>query len=164
MSDLPECILERVFDAPRNLVWRAWTDPELLNQWYGPGVETVIHEFNLTPGGFWLNEMKFGANSSFQKVIFCEVEAETRLVWDHCSADADWNVAKSPMMPDWPMKLDTNVTFVAQGDKTLVTLSQTPMDATEAEAACCGKMMSGMDSGWGSGYVIIDKLLAELQV
>ncbi len=58
MSDLPEFAMDRVFDAPRELVWRAWTDPELLHRWYGPGVETVIHKFDLEPCVVWLNEMK----------------------------------------------------------------------------------------------------------
>ncbi len=39
MSDLPTYVLERVFDAPRELVWRTWTDAELLPRWYGPRVE-----------------------------------------------------------------------------------------------------------------------------
>jgi len=52
------------------MVWRAWTDPDLLNRWYGPGAETIIHKFDLQPGGLWLNEMKYGGNSMFQKVIF----------------------------------------------------------------------------------------------
>ncbi len=47
MSESPEFILDRVFNAPRELVWQAWTDPELLHHWYGPGVETVIHKFDL---------------------------------------------------------------------------------------------------------------------
>ncbi len=70
MSELPEYILDRIFDAPRELVWRAWTDPELLHRWYGPGVETIIHEFDLKPGGSWLNEMKWGGNSDFSKMVF----------------------------------------------------------------------------------------------
>lgn len=63
MSDLPEFVLDREFNAPRELVWRAWTDPALLQRWYGPGVETVIHEFDLEPGGVWLNEMKMSGGS-----------------------------------------------------------------------------------------------------
>ena len=49
MSELPEYRLDRVFDAPRELVWRAWTDPEILHRWYGPGAETIIHTFDLQP-------------------------------------------------------------------------------------------------------------------
>ena len=60
MSELPEFVLDREFDAPRDMVWRAWTEPELLSRWYGPNIETIIHKFELEPGGVWLNEMKNG--------------------------------------------------------------------------------------------------------
>ena len=69
MSELPEYVIDRVFDAPREMVWRAWTDPELLPRWYGPGAETTIHKFDLQPGGMWLGEMKWGGNSDFSKVV-----------------------------------------------------------------------------------------------
>jgi len=163
MSELPEFVLEREFNAPRELVWRAWTDPELLVRWYGPGVETVIHKFDLEPAGVWLNEMKMSGDSNFQKIIFKEVTRPEKLVWHHCSADADWNIAANPMMPDWPRILLTTVTFEERGDRTNVRLSQIPVDATDAEIACFAKMKDGMSAGWGSGYAIIDDVLAELQ-
>ncbi len=163
MSDLPEFVLDREFDAPRELVWRAWTDPKFLQRWYGPGVETVIHKFDLEADGVWLNEMKMSGGSNFQKIIFKEVSKPDKLVWHHCSADADWNIAANPMMPDWPRILLTTVTFGKKGDKTNLRLSQIPLDATDAEIACFAKMKDGMSGGWGSGYAIIDELLAELQ-
>lgn len=164
MSDLPEYVFVRVFDAPRDLVWRAWTDPELLSNWYGPNVETIIHKFDLTPGGAWLNEMKMRGNSYFSKMLFQEVDAQARLVWHHFgSTDADWNPVPSMMMADWPEVLLTTVDFTATGDKTSVRLSQVPMGASEVEIACFADKMSGMDQGWGSGYTILDEMLAELQ-
>jgi len=128
-----------------------------------PGVETVIHKFDLEPDGVWLNEMKMSGGSNFQKIIFKEVSKPEKLVWHHCSADADWNIAANPMMPDWPRILLTTVTFEEKGDQTNVRLSQIPLDATDAEIACFAKMKDGMSGGWGSGYAIIDELLAELQ-
>lgn len=163
MSDLPEFVLDREFDAPLELVWRAWTNPEFLQRWYGPGVETVIHQFDLKPDGVWLNEMKMSGGSNYQKIIFKEVARLKKLVWHHCSADADWNIAASPMMPDWPRILLTTVTFEEKGDRTNVRLAQIPLDATDAEIACFAKMKDGMSGGWGSGYAIIDELLAELK-
>ncbi|NOX69724.1 MAG: SRPBCC domain-containing protein [Gammaproteobacteria bacterium] len=163
MSDLPEFVLDREFDAPLELVWRAWTNPEFLQRWYGPGVETVIHKFDLKPDGVWLNEMKMSGGSNYQKIIFKEVAQLEKLVWHHCSADADWNIAASPMMPDWPRILLTTVTFADNGDRTNVRLAQIPVDATDAEIACFAKMKDGMSGGWGSGYAIIDELLAELK-
>lgn len=163
MSDLPEYILDRLFDAPRAMVWRAWTDPELLARWYGPGVETIIHKFDLTPGGVWLNEMKWGGTSDLSKAVFQEVVPEEKLVWHHSSTDADWNIITNPMMADWPRVLLTTVTFEDVGAKTNVRLTMIPLDATKAEIACFAGAMAGMDGGWGKGYAIMDELLAELQ-
>ena len=46
MTDLPTCVLDREFTARRELVWRAWTDPELLPRWYGPGAKTIVHRLD----------------------------------------------------------------------------------------------------------------------
>jgi len=163
MSNLPEYKLTRTFNAPREMVWRAWTDPDLLHRWYGPNIETVIHQFDLRPGGSWLNEMKMGDKSDFSKMVFQEVVPVERLVWHHSSADAGWNVISNPMMPDWPRMLLTTVIFEDMGDKTNVHLSQLPIEATDAEIACFAAAMAGMDHGWGGGYAIMDELFVELQ-
>ena len=164
MSDAAEYVLDRAFDAPRDLVWRAWTDPELLKRWYGPGVETIIHKFDLKPGGEWRNEMKWGDNAMLSKIVFQEITAPEKLVWHHhSSTDKEWNTISNPQMPDWPRILFTTVTFEEDGAKTNVRLSQVPMNASDAEIACFAKMMEGMSKGWGSGYAIIDEILQELQ-
>lgn len=163
MSDQPQYLLDRVFDAPRDMVWRAWTDPDLLQRWYGPGVETTIHKFDLEPGGVWLNEMKWGDKSDLSRMEFKEVTPPEKLVWLHSSTDADWNVAANPMMPDWPRVLLTTVTFEDLGNRTRVRLTLDPVDATEAEIACFAGAMAGMDSGWGGGYKVLDEMFAEMQ-
>ena len=162
MSELPEYILDREFDAPRDMVWKVWTDPELLSRWYGPGVETTIHKYDLKPGGVWLNEMKWGEKSDLSKMEFQEVIVKEKIVYLHSSADADWNVISSPMMENWPRVLLTTITFEDLGDKTKVRLTQIPVDATDAEIACFAQMMSGMDNGRGSGYKIQDEMYQEL--
>ncbi len=163
MSELPEFVLDRIFDAPRELVWRAWTDPELLPRWYGPGAETIIHKFDLKPGGSWLGEMKWGSNSNFSKVVFQEVTQPEKLVWHHSSSDPDWNIITSPMMADWPRVILTTVTFEDRGDTTNVRLTWVPFDATEAEIACFAGAMANMGKGWESGYSLMDELFAELR-
>lgn len=163
MSEFPEYILDRIFDAPREMVWRAWTDPELLARWYGPGVETIIHEFNPVVGGLWLNEMKWGDKSMLSRAEFTEVDVNNLLVWNHSSADAEWNVVANPMMPDWPTTLLTTVSFEDVGEKTKVRLVWSPVDASEAEIACFAGAMNKMGGGWESGYAIMDEIFTELQ-
>ena len=163
MSDLPEFVLDRAFNAPRELVWRAWTDPELLARWYGPNIETVIHKFELKPGGVWLNEMKMKEMSDLSRIVFQEVVAPEKLVWLQSSTDSDWNPISNPMMPDWPRTISTTVMFSEVGQQTNVKLVWAPHDATEAEIACFAGAVDRFGGGWESGYAIIDMILAELQ-
>ncbi len=108
--------------------------------------------------------MSWGENSNFQKVVFQEVDAPSRLVWHHYSStDAQWNSVANPMMANWPRLLLTTVNFEDKGSATIVVLTQTPMDATPEEIAFFGQAMSGMDKGWGSGFDIIAEILAEMQ-
>ncbi len=68
MDDVPAYVLEREFDAPRELVFQAWTDPELVARWYGPNVETIVHTMEAKPGGLWLVEMKWGDSSKYERI------------------------------------------------------------------------------------------------
>ena len=163
MGDVPTYVLEQVFEAQRELVWRAWTEPELLARWYGPNVETVIPRFELKPGGVWLCEMRFSGNSHYQRGEFTEVAAPERLVWLHSNTDAEWHVAPSPMMPNWPLVLLTTVTFEEAGGGTAMRLTWVPHEASEAELAAFGSALGGLDQGWGAGMELLKGLLAELQ-
>lgn len=163
MIELPTYVLDRVFDAPRALVWRTWTDPALLPRWYGPRVETVIHRLDLTPGGLWLVEMRWDGGSGYQRAEYTEVTPPERLVWLHSSTDAEWTITPSPMMPDWPRVLLTTVTLEEVGDRTRLRLTWTPHEASEAEIACFAGAIAGMDKGWGAGMALLEELLAELQ-
>lgn len=162
MNDLIEYKRGRTFNAPRDMVWRVWTEPELLARWYGPGLETIIHAHDLRPGGEWRNEMKWGDNSALSKLTYLEVEPAEKLVWHHSSVDSDWKVRSNPMMPDWPRVVLNTVVFEEKGDHTQVSMSLVPIDATQAEIACFTEKMSVLDGGWNAGYKIIDEILVEL--
>jgi len=163
MTDLPTYVLERVFDAPRELVWKTWTDPELIQRWYGPNVKTIVHRLDLEPGGLWLGEMEWDGNSNYQRVEYTEVTPPECLVWLHSVSDAEWNVIANPMMPDWPRVLLTTVTFAEQGDQTRMRLTWVPHEASEAEIACFEGAMDGMGKGWSAGMALLEELLVDLQ-
>ena len=90
-----------------------------------------------------------GGNSHYQKAEFTEVSAPERVVWLHSNTDADWNVAPSPMMPNWPLALLTTVTFAVQGGQTALRLTWVPQGASEAEVAAFGSALGGLDQGLG---------------
>jgi uncharacterized protein YndB with AHSA1/START domain len=75
----------RVYQAPRELVWKAWTDPKHLVNWFGPaGFKNTFHQFDLRPGGVWLFTMHGPDGTDYEnKVVFLEIEKPYRLVYDH---------------------------------------------------------------------------------
>ena len=164
MTGLPEAVIERTFSAPPEMVWRAWTEPQLLRRWYGPNADTIVHRFDLRPGGIWLNEMKVGDESKFQKIVFQEVAPPTRMVWMHHSNTDEQGVdVPIPWMPDWPRIIVTTIGFSQVDDGTRMRLSQVPYDATDAEIAFFTQGIQGLEPGWAQGFVVIDSILSELR-
>lgn len=80
-----EIVITRVFDAPRELVYRVWTDPEHVTEWWGPdGFRTTTHEFDLRPGGVWSHTMHAPDGTDYpNRILFQEVVEPERLVYSH---------------------------------------------------------------------------------
>ena len=81
-TDGLELVMERVFDAPRDLVWKVMTDPERVTNWWGPhGYTTTVVEMDVRPGGRWrfINHTTGGEDVPF-KGEYLEVEPPERIV------------------------------------------------------------------------------------
>lgn len=90
-----EMVLERVFDAPRELVFDAWTDARHVAHWWGPrGFTTTTREMDVRPGGRWRFIMHGPDGTEYDNVIvYAEVVRPERLVYDHGDADGEKEVA-----------------------------------------------------------------------
>jgi uncharacterized protein YndB with AHSA1/START domain len=85
-----EIVTSRRFDAPRELVWRAWTEPEHLIHWWGPnGFTNTFHEIDVRPGGVWRFIMHGPDGTDYDNYVrYIEVVPPERLVYDQgTSAD-----------------------------------------------------------------------------
>src|SRR3990172_2113935 len=116
-----EIVTSRVIDAPRELVFAAFTEREHVENWWVPS-GTTTHEWNAKPGGLWRYTMPVrGAPQPF-RVKFIEIDKPARLVYDY-GTDAD----------DGSEPVRTHVTFEDENGKTKVTLQL--LFATAAERA-----------------------------
>ena len=107
-----EMVLERVVNAPRNTVWKAWTEPAHIAQWWGPnGFTTTIYEMTVTVGGVWRFIMHGPDGTDYpNRIRYTEIVKPERLVFDHGGADGG------------PREFQTTVIFVAEGERTRVTM------------------------------------------
>ncbi|MFI5143108.1 MAG: SRPBCC family protein [Thermoanaerobaculales bacterium] len=80
-----EIVVSRVFDAPRELVWKAWTEPAHVVSWWGPrGFTTTIEEMDVRPGGVWAQVMHGPDGAHYpNKSVFKEVVRPERIVFSH---------------------------------------------------------------------------------
>jgi len=110
-----EIVIERVFDAPRELVWEAWVDPKQVDLWWGPrGFTTTTHEMDVRPGGVRRLTMRGPDGAEFvNKSVYKEVVRPERLVFAHSGGGEDKT----------GVSFEATVTFDDLGDnKTRVTM------------------------------------------
>ena len=88
-----ELVITRVFDAPRRLVFKAWTAPEHLVLWWGPrGFTTIWGRMDVLPGGVWFRVMRASDGSEHRKRgVYREIVAPERLVFTYLTEDAEGN-------------------------------------------------------------------------
>lgn len=155
-------VTERVFDAARDLVWRAWTDVEQLKLWWGPkGFTVTFARLELRPGGVFHYGLKSPTGEAmWGRFLFREVVAPERLVYVLSFSDEKGDVARHRQHESWPLQMLTTVTFAEEeGKRTRLTLRAAPLDASESE---CRTFLEGHDSmraGFGATF---DQLAAYL--
>lgn len=108
-----EIVATRLFDAPRELVFEAWTNLKHIPHWWGPrGFATTVHEMDVRPGGVWRLTMRGPDGRDYKnRIVFIEVAKPERLVYKH-----------EPEPGSEPVSFQSTVTFVERGGKTEVTV------------------------------------------
>jgi uncharacterized protein YndB with AHSA1/START domain len=96
-----EIVLSRVFNAPRELVFKAWTEAAHISQWFGPkGFVTTTHEMDVRVGGRWRFDMKAPNGTVYtNRVVYLEIKEPELLVFEH-GVDQDNDPGKFPSHPD----------------------------------------------------------------
>ena len=142
-----EIHIERVFNAPRDRVWRAFTEPELVAQWWGRGNQLVIERLEVERGGHWRFVEHSAEGVHGFEGRFREVTPRERLVYTF-----EWDGMPGFVTVD-------NVTFEDLGDgRTNVVTNSIFHTAEERD----GMLQFGMEQGLNQSYAALDRLLATM--
>ena len=133
-----ELVITRIFDAPRRLVFKAWTDPEKLARWWGPqGFETLSCRADVRPGGLYRVSMRSPQGSTHTRQgVYREVVEPERLVFTFAWEDAQGHPSHETVVM---------VTFDELGPKTRLTLHQAVFETVTARDAHQGGWTSCME-------------------
>jgi uncharacterized protein YndB with AHSA1/START domain len=158
-------VLTRVFDAPRALVWQAWTEEAHLARWFGPvGFTITTSQFDFRPGGMFHYCMQSAVGyAMWGKWVFREIVAPERIVLVSSFSDAEGNLTRHPMSPIWPLETLSTTTLTEQDGKTTLTLRWSAINANAAEVAIFNSSHAGMQQGWTGTMDQLTAYLAEIQ-
>jgi len=155
-------LITRVFDAPRELVWKAWTEPDHIRRWHGPRMFTCpVCEIDFRVGGKYLFCMRSDSGpEAWQKGIWStgvyrEIVPLEKIVCTDSFADENGNVVAATyygMTDDIPLEMLVTVTFEDLGGKTKMTLRHQGLPA--------GEMTESAGIGWNESF---DKLAESLR-
>lgn len=143
----PDMTIVRVFDAPRQLVWNAWTDPRHLAQWFGPREFTnPVCEADVRPGGTLRITMQGPDGTRYPMMaVYDEVVEPERLAWT-TDVEHDGNVS---------FEIRQVASFAERDGKTELTLQAFVVRSTPESADALG----GMEQGWSQSLDKLDALL-----
>jgi len=149
-----------VFDAPREVVWRAWTEPEFLMRWWGPRFFTSpACKIDLRVGGKYLNCMRSPDGQDYWSTgIYREIVAPGRLVMTDSFADERGNVVPAThygMSPYIPLEMLVTVTLEEREGKTKLTLTHSGIEGFTATDR------DNMWQGWNESFDKLAEVLAE---
>ena len=153
-----ELVIERIFDAPRELVWKAWTEPEALVRWWGPkAFTTPICKTDLRVGGAFLYCMRSPEGKDYWGAgVYREIAPPERIVYTDSFADEKGNVVPATyygMSEDIALEMLVTVTFEEHEGKTKLTLRHAGIPA--------GADRDGAQQGWSESFEKLAEYLAK---
>jgi uncharacterized protein YndB with AHSA1/START domain len=149
-SKVRELIITRILDAPRQLVFKAWTDPKHVAQWWGPqGFTNPVCELDVRPGGAIRIDMRGPDGVVYpMKGVFRDIVEPERIVMTTTAFEDDGNPQLEALI---------TVTFVEHEGKTTLTLHAVVVRATPAVDGA----LAGMEEGWNQSLDRLADLLAK---
>lgn len=153
--------IARTFDAPRRLVFQAWTEAGHLARWWGPkGFEVRVGKFDLRPDGVFHYCMHTRHDGDmWGKFVYREIIFPEKLAFLVSFTDEHGKSIYHPYSPNWPLEVLSLVRFSEQDGKTTLDLKAIPYHASELECQTFMEGRGSMEQGWKGTF---DQLAAHL--
>ena len=157
-------VISRTFNAPRDLVWKCFTDPERMKEWWGPkGFKVIASKMDLRPGGSYHYGLQSPAGQPmWGKFAYREIVPPEKLVLINSFSDEKGDTTRHPGHESWPLRMLSTFTFEdLPGGKTKFTVRWGPYNATEAEVKTFDSNRNSMTQGWSGTFEQLEAYLAK---
>jgi uncharacterized protein YndB with AHSA1/START domain len=159
-----ELVITREINAPKQLVWDAFTKAEHLGNWWGPkGSKITVQKLDVRPGGVFHYKMEMGGNDIWGIFKYKEIDAPNSITFTSAFSDADGNITRAPFFDGkWPLEVLNTWTFTEENGKTKITLRGKPYNANEIENKAFVDNTASMNQGFGGTFDQLEEYLKSL--
>src|SRR5579864_7933888 len=155
-------VISRTFDAPRNSIWKAWTQRASLMEWFGPkGFTMPAAKMDFRPGGsFHYCLAGPDGYEMWGKFVYREIAVLERIVLVNSFSNEDGGITRHPMSPTCPLEMLSTFTLAEHNGKTTATVEWSPLNATAEERATFDAARESMEQGWSGTFEQLADYLA----
>jgi len=149
------------FNAPKKLVFNAFSTAEALNDWWGPvEYKNTVLKLEFRKGGMFHFKMEKDGQVGYGRFIFGDIEPYDLLEFSNAFADAQGNVVPAPFDVNLPLEIFYRLVFTENNGRTIITLTGEPLGGTAEQAAALRSIHPDMQKGFGATF---DHLAAYLE-
>jgi uncharacterized protein YndB with AHSA1/START domain len=155
--------ITHTFHAPRELVFKAFTESEHLQYWWGPkGWIFEVSKSNIRSGGVLLYSQKpTDGDEMWIKFEYSEIIAPEKIVYTNFFSDDEGNTVRAPFHPSWPLVTLNTITFIEEEGITTITMIVAPITTTEEEIRAIEELQEMVREGHTGTLVQLEEYLTK---
>ncbi|MBM7551240.1 SRPBCC domain-containing protein [Thalassobacillus pellis] len=156
--------ITRTFNAPRELVFKAFTESEHLQNWWGPkGWTFNVFKSDFAVGGvFHYSQKPPEGDEMWVKFVYREIIVPEHIVYTSFFSDEEGNIIRAPFNTKWPLETLNSITFNDEKGKTTVAATVTPISVTEEELKTFGESQDMVREGFSSTFHQLEDYLLKV--
>jgi uncharacterized protein YndB with AHSA1/START domain len=156
--------ITHIFNAPRELVFKAFTESEHLQNWWGPkGWTFDVSKSDIRPGGvFHYSQKPADGNVMWVKFEYGEIITPEKIIYTSIFSDEEGNTVRAPFNSSWPMETLNTITFIEDEGKTTLSIIVVPVSPTEEEIRTFEDSREMMQEGFTGTFDQLDEYLIKI--
>ncbi len=155
--------ISREFDAPRNLVFAAFSEAKHLAAWWGPvGYSLTVVSLDFRSGGLFHYKMESEERVMWARFVYGKIQKPSLIEFTLSFSDEQAGITRAPFFDSWPLEIFNRLSFTEKEGRTTIVSESYPLNATEQEVKTFIKERASFDGGLNATFDQLVLLLSRI--
>lgn len=163
-NDKAELIIKREFNAPKEVVFNAFASAEALGEWWGPpGLPITVMKFEFKTDGVFHYKADMQGQVVFGRFVYRQIRKYDLIEFISSFSDENCGITRAPFNEKFPLEIFNHFEFTEQDNKTTITLSGHPVNATKDESQFYAHMSANLQQGLAGTFNQLENYLSKIK-